>query len=52
MDEPAAAGTLSVDLATATVECDAEMLASFSSEDFREGVASFLEQRPPRFTGR
>lgn len=29
-----------------------EMFAGFSSDDFREGVAHFLERRPPRFTGR
>lgn len=40
------------DLATATAEADAEMVASFPTEDFREGVASFLEKRPPRFRGR
>jgi enoyl-CoA hydratase/carnithine racemase len=40
------------DLASATVEADREMLASFPSEDFREGVASFLAKRPPSFTGR
>lgn len=30
----------------------AEMAPSFRSEDFREGVASHVERRPPRFTGR
>jgi enoyl-CoA hydratase/carnithine racemase len=29
-----------------------EMRASFTSEDFKEGVAHFVEKRPARFTGR
>jgi enoyl-CoA hydratase/carnithine racemase len=29
-----------------------EMLSSFDSEDFKEGVAHFVEKRPAKFTGR
>jgi enoyl-CoA hydratase/carnithine racemase len=31
---------------------DQEMNASFRTQDFKEGVASFVERRPPVFTGR
>ena len=39
------------DLGTATREAVELMLASFATPDFREGVLSHLERRPPRFPG-
>jgi len=39
-------------LAEATAVGNQEMQKSFSAEDFKEGVAHFVEKRAPRFTGR
>jgi enoyl-CoA hydratase/carnithine racemase len=40
---------LDQDVETALLEADALMVASLTADDFREGVASFLEKRPPEF---
>jgi enoyl-CoA hydratase/carnithine racemase len=39
-------------LGQAIDEANADMPASFTSEDFKEGVAHFVEKRAARFTGR
>jgi enoyl-CoA hydratase/carnithine racemase len=39
-------------LAEATIDANREMVVALRGSDFREGVASFVEKRPPRFTGR
>ena len=39
-------------LSQATAAANDEMVKSFDTADFKEGVAHFLEKRAPRFTGR
>jgi enoyl-CoA hydratase/carnithine racemase len=39
-------------LAEATIDANREMVVALRGSDFREGVASFMEKRPPKFTGK
>ena len=39
-------------LGEAMIDANREMITSLRGADFKEGVASFVEKRAPRFTGR
>jgi enoyl-CoA hydratase/carnithine racemase len=40
---------MAADLARANAEAQRLMIESFNRPDFKEGVDSFLEKRPPKF---
>ena len=42
-------GHLAMDVDGALAESNRLMATTLGSKDFREGVASFLEKRPPKF---
>ena len=43
---------VSADLGPVMDRAVEEMQKTFGTEDFKEGVAHFIEKRPPNFTGR
>jgi enoyl-CoA hydratase/carnithine racemase len=39
-------------MAEATIDANREKQVALRGSDFKEGVASFMEKRPPKFTGK